>query len=179
PRVGRSLGVAGPALAPGADLTVSGRAVAGDLLAVVGGMAGAAYMTLGERARARTSTTTYTTICYAVCAALLGAVCLAFRVPIHGFDLHTWLAIGALTAGPQLLGHSLLNFALHRVSATTVWVVLLVEARGAALLAGAGVGGARAGRRVPGLVLLVAGVGVVLVGAGGRRDRHNFREVVA
>jgi drug/metabolite transporter (DMT)-like permease len=167
--VGIAVAVAGTALATGADLAVSGRAVAGDLLAVVGGMAGAVYMTLGERARARTSTTTYTTICYAVCAALLGAVCLAFRVPIHGFDLHTWLAIGALTAGPQLLGHSLINFALHRVPATTVSVLLLVEVPGAALLAWAWLGQAPGARSVPGLVLLVAGVAVVLVGAGRRR----------
>jgi drug/metabolite transporter (DMT)-like permease len=168
--IGIGIAVSGAVLATGADLTVSGRAVTGDLLAVAGGMAGAVYTTLGERARARTTTTAYTTVCYAVCAVLLGAVCLAGGVPLAGFDRHAWLAIGALTAGAQLLGHSLVNYALHRVSATTVSVLLLMEVPGAGLLAWAWLGQAPAARSLPGLALLVAGVAVVVLGAA-RRTR--------
>jgi drug/metabolite transporter (DMT)-like permease len=166
--IGIGVAVAGAVLATGADLTVSGRAVAGDLLAVVGGAAAAVYTTYGERARARTSTTAYTTICYAACAVLLGAVCLAGGVRLHGFDGRTWLAIGALTVGAQLLGHSLLAFALHRVSATTVSVLLLVEVPGAALLAWAWLGQKPTPASLPGLALLVAGVAVVVIGAARR-----------
>jgi drug/metabolite transporter (DMT)-like permease len=166
---GIAVAVAGAVLATGADLAVSGQAVTGDLLAVAGGAAAAVYTTLGERARAGTSTTVYTTICYAVCAALLGAVCLAVGVPLHGFDGRTWLAIGALTVGAQLLGHSLVAFALHRVSATTVSVLLLMEVPGAALLAWLWLGQTPTPGSLPGLALLVAGVAVVVVGAARRR----------
>jgi drug/metabolite transporter (DMT)-like permease len=169
--LGVGLAVAGAALATGADLGVSGRAVTGDLLAVAGGIAGAIYATLGERARTAISTTTYTTVCYTVCAAALVAVCVAGRVRLHGFDGRTWLAIGALTLGPQLLGHSLINYALHRVPATTVSVLLLLEVPGAALLAWAWLGQVVPARSLPGLVLLVLGVAVVVLGAartGGR-----------
>jgi drug/metabolite transporter (DMT)-like permease len=176
--IGVGIAVAGAVLATGADLTVSGRAVTGDLLAVAGGMAGAVYTTFGERARARTSTTAYTTVCYTVCAVLLGAVCLAGGVPLHGFDGRTWLAIGALTVGAQLLGHSLVNFALHRVSATTVSVLLLVEVPGAALLAWAWLGQTPTARSLPGLALVVAGVAVVVLGAARRRSA-TAAEVVA
>jgi drug/metabolite transporter (DMT)-like permease len=166
--IGIAVAVAGAVLATGADLTVSGRAVTGDLLAVAGGAAAAVYTTFGERARARTSTTAYTTICYAVCAVLLGAVCLVGGVPVHGFDGRTWLAIGALTVGAQLLGHSLVNYALHRVSATTVSVLLLIEVPGAALLAWAWLGQVPTAASLPGLALLVAGVAVVVLGAARR-----------
>jgi drug/metabolite transporter (DMT)-like permease len=165
---GIATAVVGAALATGADLTVSARAVTGDLLAVAGGVAAAVYTTFGEQARARISTTTYTAVCYAACALLLGAVCLAGRVPMTGFDGRTWLAIGALTAGAQLLGHSLFNFALHRVSATTVSVLLLVEVPGAALLAWAWLGQKPPARSLPGLALLVVGVVVVVLGAARR-----------
>ena len=171
--LGIAVAVAGAGLATSADLSVSGRAVFGDLLAVAGGMAGAVYATLGERARAATSTTTHTTVCYAVCAATLVLVCLAARVPLHGFDGRTWLAIGALTLGPQLLGHSLINYALRRVSATTISVLLLIEVPGAALLAWLWLGQVVPARSVPGLALLVLGVAVVVLGAArenGRRD---------
>jgi drug/metabolite transporter (DMT)-like permease len=162
--VGIGVAVVGAALATGADLAVSSRAVAGDLLAVAGGMAAAVYTTYGERARTRTSTLTYTTICYTVCALVLGGVCLAFGVPVIGFDRSTWLAIAAMVAGPQLLGHSLVNYALHRVSATTVSVVLLLEVPGAALLGWLWLGQTPPPRSLPGLTLLVVGVAVVVVG---------------
>lgn len=165
---GIAVAVIGAVLATGADLTVSHRAVIGDLLAIVGGAAAAVYTTLGERARARTTTTAYTSVCYAVCAALLGIVCLAGGVPVHGFDGRTWLAIAALTVGAQLLGHSLVAFALHRVSATTVSVLLLMEVPGAALLAWAWLGQTPSARSLPGLALLVAGVFVVVIGAARR-----------
>jgi drug/metabolite transporter (DMT)-like permease len=100
-----------------------------------------------------------------VCAAVLALVCLAGGVPLRGFDGRTWLAIAALTAGPQLLGHSLVNFALHRVSATTVSVLLLLEVPGAALLGWLWLGQVPGARSLPGLVLLMAGVAVVVLGA--------------
>jgi drug/metabolite transporter (DMT)-like permease len=162
--IGVGIAVAGAALATGADLAVSSRAVAGDLLAVGGGMAAAVYTTYGERARARTSTLTYTTICYAVCAVALGAVCLTFGVPVVGFDRNTWLAIVAMVVGPQLLGHSLVNYALHRVSATTVSVLLLLEVPGAALLGWLWLRQTPEPGSLPGLALLVAGVAVVVIG---------------
>jgi drug/metabolite transporter (DMT)-like permease len=166
--IGIAVAVTGAALATGADVAVSGRAVAGDLLAAAGGVAGAVYTTFGERARARTSTTAYTAVCYSVCALLLGVVCLAGRVPMHGFAGSTWLAIAAMTAGPQLLGHSMVNYALHRVSATTVSVLLLMEVPGAALIAWVWLGQAPAARSLPGLALLVGGVGLVILAAARR-----------
>jgi drug/metabolite transporter (DMT)-like permease len=166
--VGIGLAVAGAMLATGADFRVSGRAVAGDLLALGGGFMAAVYTAFGERARASISTTTYTTVCYAVCATALGIVCLAGGVRLGGFDSQTWLAIAALTAGPQLLGHSLLNYALHRVSATTISVLVLIEAPGAALLAWAWLGQVPRAASLPGLALLILGVLVVLLGSAQR-----------
>src|SRR5437764_8016520 len=132
--LGIAVAVGGAVLATGADVTVSGHAVAGDLLALAGGVAAAVYATYGARARATLSTTAYTTICYAVCAAGLALACLLGRVPLAGWPATTWLAIAAMTAGPQLLGHSLLNYALHRLSATTISVIVLFEVPGAALI---------------------------------------------
>lgn len=169
---GIALAVVGATLATGADFGVSGRAFAGDLLAVAGGMFAAVYTALGERARATTSTTTYTTICYGVCAAILLVVCLLGGVRLHGYDPGTWLAILGLVAGAQLLGHSMFNYALHRVSATTVSVLILLEAPGAALIAWAWLGQLPRTLALPGLALLLAGVAVVILG-GARAGRRT------
>ena len=170
--IGIGISVLGVALATGADLNVSGRAVTGDALAVAGGLAAAIYTTYGERARASTSTTTYTFICYSVCAVLLAVASAVAGVPLVGFTGVTWLAIVAMTVGPQFLGHSLINYALSRVSATTVAVLLLLEVPGAALIAWIFLGQLPAPRTVPGLVLLMAGVAVVVFGARQRRPRQ-------
>ncbi|MET8906603.1 DMT family transporter [Micromonospora sp. NPDC004551] len=169
---GIAVAVLGAVLATGADFGVSGRAFAGDLLAVAGGMFAAVYTAFGERARASISTTTYTTICYGVCAAILLVACLVGGVRLHGYDAGTWLAILGLVAGAQLLGHSMFNYALHRVSATTVSVLILLEAPGAALLAGVWLGQLPRPLALPGLALLLAGVAVVILG-GARAGRRT------
>jgi drug/metabolite transporter (DMT)-like permease len=132
--LGIGVAVGGAVAATGADFAVSRQAVLGDLLALAGAVAVAAYTALGERVRATTSTTAYTVVCYAVSAALTLPVCLALGVPLAGYPATAWLAIGAITVGPQLLGHTLFSFALRRIAATTVAVVILLEVPGAALL---------------------------------------------
>ncbi|MGC4893396.1 DMT family transporter [Micromonospora sp. DT31] len=169
---GIAVAVLGAALATGADVAVSGRAFAGDLLAVVGGMFAAVYTAFGERARASISTTTYTTVCYGVCAVILLAVCLLGGVRLHGYDGGTWLAILGLVAGAQLLGHSMFNYALHRISATTVSVLILLEAPGAALIGWVWLGQLPRPLALPGLALLLVGVAVVVLG-GARAGRRT------
>lgn len=96
-------------------------------------------------------------------------MCLVGRVPLTGFPATAWVALLALTVGPQLLGHSLFNFALRRVSAATVSVLILLEVPGAALLAWAWLGQVPLAASVPGLALLLAGVVIVVLAA--RRPR--------
>jgi drug/metabolite transporter (DMT)-like permease len=166
--LGIALAVVGAAVATGVDVRSS--ALAGDLLALGGGIAGAAYAALGERVRVSTSTTAYTTVCYAVCAVALFAVCLTARLPLGGYPATAWLALVALTVGPQLLGHSLLNFALRRVAATTLSVVVLLEVPGAALIGWIWLGQAPRPAAWPGLGLLLAGVVVVILASRPRRQ---------
>jgi drug/metabolite transporter (DMT)-like permease len=165
------LAVAGAAWATGADVGVSGQAVLADVLAVLGAFFAAVYTALGERARATLSTTTYTWICYGVCAVVLLVVCLVSGVQLTGYDRNTWMAILALVAGAQLLGHSMFNYALQHTSATTVSVLILLEVPGAALLAWLWLGQVPRVGALPGLALLVSGVAVVILGAA-RRSRR-------
>ncbi len=168
--LGIGVAVLGAAVATGADVSVSTEAVVGDLLALVGGMAGAVYVTVGERVRVAVSTVTYTGICYSVCAVLLGVTCLVAGVPLAGYAAASWLAIAGLVAGPQFLGHSLVNYALHKVPATVLSVVLLLEVPGAALLGVILLDQVPRLPAIPGLVLVVTGVAVVVLG-GRRRGR--------
>src|SRR2546423_624620 len=80
-----------------------------DALAVAGGVLGAGYVTAGGRLRQDVSTTAYTSVCYGVATALLLVTCLAAGARLGGYPARTWLKLVAVTAGPQLVGHSLIN----------------------------------------------------------------------
>jgi drug/metabolite transporter (DMT)-like permease len=159
--------VTGAALITGADLTLSARAVAGDLLAVLGGILAAGYVTAGAAVRVRISTTAYTTVCYSACAVLLVLVCLVFGLPLTGYSAGTWLKLVALTVGAQLLGHSLINVVLRSTSPTVVSLAILFEAPGAALIAALWLDQLPPATALPGIVVLLAGLAIV-VRAGAR-----------
>ncbi|SNT61377.1 Threonine/homoserine efflux transporter RhtA [Asanoa hainanensis] len=170
---GIGVAVLGAVLATGADFGVSSRAVLGDLLAVLGAMMAAAYTAFGERARVTLSTTTYTTICYSVCAVLLLVICVASGQSLGGYPATTWLAILGLVAGAQLLGHTMFNYALRRVSATTISVLILLEVPGAGLIAWLWLDQVPPAESLAGLALLMVGVLIVVLGGAhaGRRAR--------
>jgi drug/metabolite transporter (DMT)-like permease len=167
--LGIAAAVVGTAVATGADLSTSPRALAGDLLAVVGGLAAAVYTLLGERARAQASTTSYTTICYAVCAAALAVTCVVAKVPLHGYAITVWLAILGLTIGTQLLGHSMLNYALHEMSATAISMIVMLEVPGAALISRVWLGQSPSPLAWAGIALIVSGVVFVILGTPRKR----------
>lgn len=167
--LGIAAAVGGVVLVTGADLGGSPQALLGDLLALAGGLSAAVYTVFGERARVRASTTSYTTVCYAVCAAVLGLACVVGRVPLSGYAASTWLAVLGLTVGTQLLGHSMFNYALHEMSATAVSVLVMLEVPGAALISWVWLGQNPAPLAWAGIALLVSGVAFVIVGSAGQR----------
>jgi drug/metabolite transporter (DMT)-like permease len=167
--LGVGLAVLGAVWATSADVGVSRNAVLADVLALLGAVAAAVYTALGEQARTELSTTSYTWVCYGTCAVVLLTGCLTAGVDLYGYDRRTWLAILALVAGAQLLGHSMFSYALQHTSATTVSVLILLEVPGAALLAWLWLGQTMRAAALPGLAFLLAGVLVVLLGAARAR----------
>ena len=160
--LGIGVAVSGALLLTGVDLSLSGRALLGDLLAVAGGLFAALYMTAGSEVRRSVSTTTYTLLCYSTTAVLLLVTCLVLRQPLTGYDADDWLKLVALTLGAQLLGHSLLNRVLKTVGPTVVSLLILLEIPGAAALAAVFLGQRPPLLAVPAALLLVLGLALVI-----------------
>jgi len=160
--VGIVLAVVGAAVLTGADLHASGRALGGDVLAVVGAMSAAGYVVAGAAVRRHVSTATYTTVCYATTALLLLVVCLVAGKDLAGYPASAWWKLVAVTAGAQFLGHSLFNRVLRRVSPTMMSLAILFEVPGASLLAAVWLHQTPRATAVPGLLLLLAGIAVVI-----------------
>ena len=152
----------------GVDLHLSVRAFVGDLSALTAASFAAIYMTLGSRIRQTVSLSPYTTVCYGMAAVTLAALATITGQPLLGFDSNSWLKILALTAGAQLLGHTLFNRALKTTSATVVSVVILLEVPIAALIAAVWLGQVPSIWALPGALLILVGlVAISTAGAAG------------
>ena len=170
--IGIGVAVSGAFVVTGGDLQVSGRAFGGDVLAVLGGITAAAYVTVSAEARKALSANVHTAICFASAAALLLIIAIVARTPLVGFSRATWGWILALTVGAQLLGHAVFNIVLKTTSATVVSVSILFEIVGASLLAWAWFDERPPLRFVPAAVLVAAGA--VLVVRAGRVRRRDW-----
>ena len=170
--IGIGVAVSGAFVVTGGDLQVSGRAFGGDVLAVLGGITAAAYVTVSAEARKALSANVHTAICFASAAALLLIIAIVARTPLVGFSRATWGWILALTVGAQLLGHAVFNIVLKTTSATVVSVSILFEIVGASLLAWAWFDERPPLRFIPAAVLVAAGA--VLVVRAGRVRRRNL-----
>jgi drug/metabolite transporter (DMT)-like permease len=165
--LGIAVAMAGAVAVAGVDLSISGRALFGDMLALAGGALAGLYVTLGAEVRKSLPTAAYTARCYAFAAIALLAAAMIGRVDVVPRSGATWGWLVAITIGPQLLGHSLINAVLQRLDAVLVSVSILFEIVGASLLAWWWFGEAPPGAIYPAAALLAAGV--VLVMSGGRR----------
>jgi len=81
---------------------------------------------------------------------------------LAGYDGGTWLALVAMVAGPQLLGHTLVNRVLRTTSPTVVSVAILFEIVGSAVLAWVAFDEVPPASAVPAAALIAAGVVLVV-----------------
>lgn len=166
--VGLGFAFVGVLVVSGVDFTVSTRAIVGDGLALVGGIAAAAYTILGSRARQSVSTTTYTFVCYGTCAAFLAVASVVAGQALGGYPLEQWGLLLLITATAQLLGHSVFNHLLATTSPMVVSLALLLEVPGAALIAAYLLGQQPPSAALVGLAVMLAGLALVVVGNRGR-----------
>ncbi len=156
---GIALAVLGASLIGLGDARLSLGALGGDGLALLGALTGAGYYVIGRRVRQTVGIWRYATAVYAVAAVALLLLAVARAAPLVGFAGRDWAVFGALAAGPMLVGHTGMNYALRHFRATTVNVAALGEPVGASVIAWL----VPAIHEVPGVMTVV---GAVLVLSG-------------
>ena len=147
----------------GIDLNLSFRSFQGDLLAIIGGALGASYMLIGSKVQKEISTSTFTSICYLVCAVSVLPVVILTDSPLAGFTSYDWLLLLALIIGAQLLGHTLFNFSLKRVSPVVVSLIVFFEVPVSAILAFIWLGQQPPVGTIPGIIGLIFGCSIFVL----------------
>ena len=169
--IGMVISFLGVLIITGVDFQISRRAFLGDLAAIVCAALAALYVMLGSQAQRTISTSTYTSICYFVCALTALPIALVTQTPVWGFSSREWWLLLALIAGAQILGHTMFNLSLKRVSPAIVSFIVFFEVPVSAVLAYWWLDQLPPAGTVPGLVLLLCGCAIFVL-----RNRSTEKE---
>jgi len=164
------IAVSGAVLLSGFDASMAGRDSAiGDVLALIGAIAGAVYFLIGQRVQRVLDTWAYVTATYSSAAVALFFWALLANAPFSGFPAKTYGLFLLIALVPQVIGHTSFNWSLKHLGAAMVSVALLGEPVGATVLAYLFLD------EQPGLEKIFSGMlilaGVVLAGASQNRKR--------
>jgi drug/metabolite transporter (DMT)-like permease len=155
--LGMIVSFVGVVLVSGVDLQISVKSFLGDLAALVSAALAAAYIIAGSKAQRTLETTTYTTICYFVCSITALPMALIAGNQIFSFSAKEWWILLGLILGAQLLGHSMFNSVLKRVSPAIVSLIVFFEVPVSAVLAAWWLDQRPPLGIIPGIVLILAG----------------------
>jgi len=161
--IGMIISLSGVLIITGIDFQISRRAFIGDLAAIACAALAALYVLLGSHAQRSISTSTYTSICYLVCALTALPIALISQTQIWGFKAREWWLLLALIAGAQMLGHTMFNLALKRVSPAIVSLIVFFEVPVSAILAFWWLDQLPPTGTIPGLILLLIGCGIFVL----------------
>ncbi len=159
--LGMAVSFSGVLLISGVDLHISLRSFLGDLAALISAALAALYMMAGSRAQRSLETTTYTTICYFICATTALPIAIISGVVLFNFPAREWWILIGLILGAQILGHTMFNSVLKRVSPAIVSLIIFFEVPLSSLLAIWWLGQKPPLGILPGIALIL--VGCILV----------------
>ena len=127
--------IAGSALIA-SDGSVGSAALFGNALAVGGAIAVAVHLVIGRSSRTGgMGVLPYSVVVYSAAAVVLLPLVFLTDSALWGYSGETWFWLFAITLGPQILGHTVLNWALAYVEAAIVSGAILAEPVVAAVLA--------------------------------------------
>lgn len=162
--LGMLISFIGVLLVTGIDLQLDRRSFLGDIAALISGALAAAYMLIGSKAQQHLETTSYTTICYFVCAMTALPMALLAGYEIINFAAKEWWILIGLIIGAQILGHTMFNLTLKRVSPAVVSMIVFFEVPVAAILSLIfKIGKEPTLTIIPGVILILAGCILVVL----------------
>lgn len=161
--LGMVVSFVGVLLISGIDLQISLRAFLGDIAALLSAALAAVYIMLGARAQRTLETSTYTTICYFVCAITALPMALIVGNEVFNFESREWLIALGLVFGAQILGHTMFNSVLKRVSPAVVSLIVFFEVPVSSIFAFWWLDQRPPAGVIPGIVLILFGCVLVVL----------------
>jgi drug/metabolite transporter (DMT)-like permease len=123
---------------PACDIFADGQSSTnsvGNLLAFLGALFAAGYLILGKTVRKSVPLVPYAFIVYLTSAVILTVLVILYSRPVIFYKPNTYIYFVLVAVFPQLIGHSILNWALKYLSTTYVSIAQMGEPVGSTILA--------------------------------------------
>ena len=147
-------------LITGLDLSLNTKYFYGDVAGILAGALAAGYMLAGAKAQRNISTSTFAVVCYSTCALTSLVAGLILKVQLWGFPKREWIITALLILGAQILGHTMFNMSLKRVSPVVVSLIIFFEVPVSALIAAIWLHQKPSGGIIPGIIGLLIGCAI-------------------
>ena len=133
--LGIILSVLGSGLIGYGDMVLSKEALVGDGFSLLGAIAASVYLLVGRKMRKDQDLLSYIFPVYSTAGSILIILALIFQRPFFGYSASTYLFLFLLALVPQLIGHTIFNWALKYLPASMVAIAILGEPVGSIILA--------------------------------------------
>lgn len=133
-----SIAIVGSTLIGWGDFRISGAALWGDLLSLLGTLAVSGYLVIGQYLRSSQqamSSLVYSLFVYIFAIVVMFFYCLGEGYSLVQYEGREWLLFFLLAVIPTVFGHTLFNWLLKYVNAATISMAILGEPIGATILA--------------------------------------------
>lgn len=170
---GAILSIAGGVILGYGDFALGGDALWGDCLALAGALFVACYLLIGRNVRKQVDWLPYVYTVYCSAAVMLWLGAWMARQPLTGYSFATWGWLLALAIVPNVLGHSVFNWALKYVNAAVVSVSILGEPVGATILAFIIWQQLPTAVQLAGGMLIISGVAIFVLASRGKEQESK------
>ncbi|QST00293.1 EamA family transporter [Pontibacillus sp. ALD_SL1] len=158
------------------DFQISGLALLGDILALLGAMMVTGYFLLGQTVRKRLPLVTYTFVVYGISTITLFIYNIILQNPFYGYPSQYWMIFLALAIIPTFLGHTLFNWSLKWLSTSTISMSIVFEPVGASLLAYVILGETLSWSQWLGGVIVIVGLSLFIYSTSKKSKQISIKE---
>jgi drug/metabolite transporter (DMT)-like permease len=109
------------------DFDQPGTRLVGDFLAIVSALCFALYILIARKHKGEQNFIKYLTYIYGSASLVCAVYIFISGVPFWGYSIQSWLLMIILAIGPNLYGHSILNWASRHIEIFKVNLMLLLE----------------------------------------------------
>lgn len=117
------------------DFRLGELAIIGDVLALLGAILVTGYWLVGQSIRKNLALLPYTFLVYGTSTVVLLLYNIFNQINLFHYSSKNWILFLLLAIIPTIFGHTVFNWAIKYVSATTVSMTILLEPIGASILA--------------------------------------------
>lgn len=157
---GCAIAIVGSVIIGGGDMMISGKALFGDLLALIAAALIPLYFLIGQVIRRQRSAATYSVISYSASTVALFLYVLLKGDSFTGYPAGTWWSLVGLAVIATVGGQFVFTLLLRKIPATAVTMSILGEPVGTIILAFFLLGERISLQQFIGIVLILAGLGI-------------------